>query len=202
MAKVKAGISRLNSEGVIGKGQTIVEMMTGNADYPALQAQLAPISDAITELIDANNDAKFVGGKITHQRKRVCDKELRRLINNLAPQVQTASGGDAEKILGGGWDVVKKPEHGEVPDTPVNFRSLLTAYEKTIKLHWRGTKLAIYYRLEMLDDKGNWVIAATTSRVSITIPDLVSGKDYTFRLFAVGAVGTSAATNTVTMKAA
>ena len=202
MDKAKAGISRLNSEGVIGKSQTIVEMMTGNPVYVDLQAELPAVATAITNLVDANNEAKFVGGKIAHEHKRVCDATLRRLINILLPQVQTASGGDAEKILSGGWDVVKKPEHGEKPGKPENFKSLFTAYDGHVKMHWKGDKLAIYYQLEMLDEQGKWIVAATTSRCSCTVAGFNSGKAYTFRVVAMGAIGASPISDSVTAKAA
>jgi hypothetical protein len=192
MDKAKAGISRLNSEGVIGKGQTIVEKMTGNPVFVDLQAELPAITTAINNLVDANNEAKFVGGKIAHEHKRVCDATLRRLINILLPQVQTASGGDA----------VKKPEHGEKPGTPQNFKSLFTAYDGQVKMHWKGDKLAIYYQLEMLDEQGKWIVVATTSRCTCTVSGLASGKACTFRVFAMGAIGASPVSDSVTAKAA
>lgn len=202
MAKVKTGISRLNSEGVIGKGQTISEKMTGNPVYVDLQAELPALNNAITDLIDANNEAKFVGGKVAHAHKRVCDAKLRRVINDLAPQVQTASGGDIDKILGGGWDVVKKPEHGERPATPENFRSILTAYARTIKLNWRGDKLALYYGLEMMNEKGEWIVVASSSRNHYTVGELTSGKEYTFRIIAIGSNGASPYSDLLVARAA
>ncbi|MEO8068769.1 MAG: fibronectin type III domain-containing protein [Flavobacteriales bacterium] len=202
MAKVKVGISRLNSDGLIGKGQKLVEEMTGNAVYIGQQADLPPITDAVDALIEANNAVIFDGGKVAHANKRICDAALRTLINALAPKVQIASGGDEMKILSGGWDVVKQPEQGELPAMPDNFKSIYTPYDGNVKMHWRGNKLAIYYQLEMLDDKGLWVVATTTSKCTTLVGGLTSGKEYSFRVFAMGAKGASPITDGLVAKAA
>ncbi|MBL0126267.1 MAG: fibronectin type III domain-containing protein [Flavobacteriales bacterium] len=98
--------------------------------------------------------------------------------------------------------MVKKPEHGEKPAVPTNFKSLRTAYDGNVKLRWKGDRLTIYYQLEMLDGGGKWIVVATTSKCLHAVVGLESGKAYTFRVFAMGAAGASALSDSVTAKAA
>lgn len=202
MAKVKAGISKLNTEDLISRGQTMHKMMSGNPVFASIVAILALFKDALDALVAANNDAKNIGGKVAHEQKRAAELAVRTMINDLAPQVQTLTGGDPVKIVEGGWELVKKPEHGEKPATPVNFRTLLTAYEGTIRLHWGGSKLALFYRLEQQDADGKWNVVALTSRNRYDIAGLNPGQEYSYRVLAVGAAGASAYTDELTARAA
>lgn len=202
MAKVKAGISRLTSTGLVEKAGTIVTSMTGNPAYASLQTLLPPITAAADELAAANQAAKFNGGKKEHEQKRVADAALRVLINALVPQVQTASGGVAETILSAGFDTVKRPEHHPAPQEPQKLEALLTAYEGNIKLRWAHDKYADYYQVQMLDEKGEFAVVSTTTRANHTLTGLESGTKYTLRVVAVNTAGTSPASEPIIAKAA
>ncbi len=201
MAKVKAGISRQTSEGVVEKGRTIVTKMTLNPDYPDQQALLPAITTACNNAAAANQAADFNGGKLEHDVKRNCDKVLRQLIMALVPQVQTASGGDSTKIIGAGFDVAKTPQPSPVPAEPQEFQALYTPFEGAIKLRWTVEKVAKYYQLQ-LEYEGKWEMVATTTRSNHTINGLESGKLYTLRVIAVGAAGAGPASESINVKAA
>ena len=202
MAKVKAGISRLTSTGLVEKAGTIVTSMTGNPAYASLQTLLPPISAAADDLAAANQAAKFNGGKKEHEQRRVSEAALRTLINNLVPQVQTASGGVAEVILSAGFDTVKRPEHHPAPNEPQKLEALLTAYEGSIKLRWATDKHADYYQVELVDDKEVFEVVATTTRANHMLTGLESGRKYTIRVVAVNTAGTSPASEPIIAKAA
>ncbi len=202
MAKVKAGISKLGTEELISRGQTMYTMMVDNPVFASLAALLVLFKTALENLVNANNDARNIGGRVAHEHKRAAELIVRTMINDMAPQVQTLTGGDPVKIVDGGWELVKKPEHGERPATPGNFRSILTAYAGSIKLHWTGNKLALFYQLEQQDADGNWNVVALTSRNRFNVTGLTSGKEYSFRVLAMGSVGASAYTDELTARAA
>lgn len=201
MAKVKAGISNVNTDTLLSRGQTMHKMMVNNPVFATLAAFLVIFKNALDALVLANNEARNIGGRVAYEHKRECELTVRTMINELAPQVQTLTGGDPVKIVDGGWELVKKPEHGEKPEMPENFRSILTGYEGMVKLHWKGSKRTLYYQLERLvGDK--WTVVSLTSRNRFEVTGLESGEDYTFRVVAMGAAGASPYTDELTARAA
>ncbi len=202
MAKVKGGTSRLNSVGLVNKGRSIVTMMTGDRDYPTLQDMLPPITEACDNLAVANEQAASVGGKLVFEAKRKGEAALRSLISDLAHAVQVASGGDSEKILGAGFDVVRKAQRQPLPGEIQDFQAVYTPYAASAKLRWTGQEVAKFYQIEQLDENGKWTLVATTTRTVHTIKCLVSGQRYSFRVFAIGTAGASPASQVVETKAA
>jgi len=202
MAKLKDGVSRLSSAALVIKGRNIVTLMTGNPVYSGLQALLPAIADACNALDISNQEAQFVGGKLVFEAKRNGEALLRSLISALAPAVQAASGGDAEKILSAGFDVARKQQRHGVPDAPEGLQAVYTPFEFTLKFRWTGQEAAKFYQLEQLEEDGNWTVVATTTRTTHTVKGLVSGQRYSFRAIAVGAAGSSAASQVVSAKAA
>lgn len=202
MAKLKEGISRLNSAKLVIKVRNVVTMMEGNEVYSTIQDQLPALTTASNALDDANQEAAFIGGKIIHEQKRIREWKLRKLVSDLTPQVQTLSGGDVEKILSAGFDVIRKPERKGVPGEPQGFEPVYTPYQTAVKFRWQGQDAVRFFQLEQLDENGKWSVAATTTRTTHTIKGLVSGKRYSFRIYAVGTAGASASSAVVEAMAA
>ncbi len=191
----------MNSKDVLNKGRTLVSMLTGNADYPTLQAQLPALSAACDALASAIEEADFNGGKLAHQDKRSSEEVVRKHINALVPQVQTISGGDEGKILAAGFDVARTPEAYPAPAEPQDFQALLTAYKRAIKLRWSKVKFARYYQVQMMDKDGNYEVVVTTTRSRHMLVDLAPGA-YTLRVVAVGSGGTSPFSESIIANAA
>ena len=202
MAKVKTGVSRLTSAALVEKSNHIVTSMTGNLAYASLQGLLPAITTASNNLAAANAAAAGNGGKLEHETKRKCHAILRALIVDLAPQVQTASGGDAETIVSAGFDTVKPPAQQPLPGEPQHFEAVYTGFEGAVKFRWAAEKVAAYYQLEMLREDGTYEVAATTKRSNFTLHGLVSGRQYTFRVYAMGTAGVGPACESINAKAA
>ncbi|MBK8338772.1 MAG: hypothetical protein IPK99_01570 [Flavobacteriales bacterium] len=90
---VRLGISNLSSPALLQKGRTVSEMLTGNPDYPTLQALLAAFNALCDTLEAANNEVLFNGGKVSHEAKRVAEAALRSALKDFGGYVQGISGG-------------------------------------------------------------------------------------------------------------
>lgn len=89
-----------------------------------------------------------------------------------------------------------------MPEETLGFEAVYTPFEFASKFRWTGQELAKFYQIEQLEENGSWSVVATTTRTTFTVKGLVSGKRYSYRVYAVGAAGKGPASQVVEAKAA
>ena len=192
-AIVLLGLIGLTSKALVEKGRNCVDMLTGNASFTLPAGFLASISAACDVLEQANEEVLFFGGKVNYQAKRVAERALADLLRELAGYVQAQSGGDASKILSAGFDVRKRGEPVEKLSTPENLRGQLTSFAGNAVLRWNtvanATNNQVFINSTDPEQEDKWELVAYTSKSRYTVTDLESGKNYWFRVQAMGRKG-------------
>ena len=192
MAKVKLGLGNLNPQEVSELANTIVTMMTGNANFPTPNPPLASVTSARTT---ANTSiAAYDTGKATAETLRVTRDDdvgtLKGLLTQLAAYVENASNGDAAKIESAGMSV-RAPSVPVGPMTQVLELVLSPGdFEGTLDAMWHPVRGAKSYEIQVSPDPPtptSWVAKMTSSKSSATVNTLTSGAKMWARVRAVGA---------------
>ncbi len=200
---VKLGISGLTSPALVQKGRNVHDSILGNAAYPTLQALLPALATACDVLEDANQAMEFNGGKVSSNNKRIAEKALRSMLKDFGGYVQGISEGDKSLILSAAFDVVKERTPMPPPEAPVDLRVTRSAVAGLLKVRWKKVNGAVLYYLEMREEGTvEWERVLTTTRTYHERTDLVTGKEYSFRVQAVATSGISPMSEEVTQKAA
>ncbi|MCG3164369.1 MAG: hypothetical protein POELPBGB_00123 [Bacteroidia bacterium] len=224
MATVKVGNSGLNPVQLVAKATLIHGKMTGNANFLTPIPDLATFLAAITALSSAISAASGFDRNLIIA-KNLRDKELRLLIKQLAAYVQSASNGDADKIISSGFEL-RKQRGPKVQMTQVqNLVAESTLTEGEIDLSWDPVTAAKAFELEYKDlgftgdggsasippgmpgtptpgaGNGEWkhLESVTASRYLAT--GLISGHIYQFRVRALGATGHGAMSDIAQVRA-
>lgn len=156
----------------ISNGAFIVSKMTTNAaEYPNPDPPLADISNAISEVATAENEAAQ-GGKDRIIIRDAKLKTLQDLMNRLVLYVQLVSGGD--EVLAGlaGMAVQDEPTPWPKPQKPQDFRAKPGEFQGSVYLICDGVEYKKLYEFEMWtkDDSGNesWQpIVSQTKRIYV-----------------------------------
>ncbi|MEA3187697.1 MAG: hypothetical protein QOD99_1527 [Chthoniobacter sp.] len=193
MSKAKLNLDKLTDDDVISLGRTVATALDGNNSFPAAPVTTDDLNDLADAMQGKINERSQLEAQI--QTKTIAIRNARLALENAlrsdADYVDTASGGDAEKIHSAGMRVAEDP--APVGGMPKVTRLAATAGDGEVDLHWdpvrRGAKS---YVVERTSDaagqtgRGNAQIV-TKSRAEVT--GLQSGSRHWFRVAAVGSAG-------------
>ena len=191
MAKVKLGLGNLNPQEVSELANTIVTMMTGNANFPTPNPPLASVTSARTT---ANTSiAAYDTGKATAETLRVTRDDdvgtLKGLLTQLAAYVENASNGDAAKIESAGMSV-RADSTVPVGPMPQVMDLVLTAgdFDGTLDAMWHPVRGVTSYELQTSPDPpSSWTAKMASGKSSATIEGLTSATKLWVRVRAMGA---------------
>lgn len=223
MATVKVGTSGLKPVELAAKATLLHGKLTGNANF------LTPIPDLVTFLAAITALSSAITAAAAFDRNLIIarnlrTKELRLLIKQLAAYVQSASNGDADKIISSGFEL-RKQRGPKVQMTQVqNLVAESTLTEGEIDLSWDPVSAAKAFELEYKDlgftgdgaasmppgmpgspssgaGSGEWkhLESVTASRYKAT--NFISGHIYQFRARALGATGHGAMSDIAQVRA-
>ena len=123
------------------------------------------------------------------------------ILQQLGDYVQTASGGNEAIILTSGFDVNKKPSAVGVLDKPDNFKIAMGANRGSVVASCDVVDHAQFYEFEYTEGTPTassvWV-KQTSTKHKILIENLVSGKEYTFRVAGAGSDPSRVWSNSIT----
>jgi len=190
-SKVKLGLYGRTAEDLIVFARNIVTSMTGNVSFPT-PVDLAEIS-AAADALESATESALNGGRIQHLAKREAVEALRKLLRNEGAYVQSASDGDANKILSAGMLVNKKPQPVGVLPAPKDLLATVSNFEGAIDLDWArvdgGRSYTVYINSGDPNDDKAWTPVYATTKSRATITDLSPGTFYWFKVAANGAAG-------------
>ncbi len=190
MAKVKMGFRGLSVPMQVERSRLIQTLMAGNANFPIPNPALSVLKSATDALETGYNESRG-RDKDKMAIMRIRRKELLDLIRLEAAYVQNASGGDEEKILSSGFDIVR---HG-VASLPVgqvqNLRLIYTDMSGVLKARWNRLPNARIYFIEVADEQqpGNFIQKGTATKTTFEIKNLTPGKIYYVRVAGIGRLG-------------
>jgi hypothetical protein len=191
MAQVKLGLRDKPIPFIIEFSTNVVKVMTKNPNFLSPNPALSDISDLIAALGDAYTDA-LDGGKALKSIMNLAKKALLDKMASLATYVQNISQGDETIIRSSGMGVRKTKFSKDKPATAENLRTTENENAGEVSLKWKRVEKAKSYIIQMTntpDVDTSWLPAGISTRSSITITGLTTGKNYWFRVAAIGAHG-------------
>lgn len=169
------------------KADQIVENLSnppGSTNFPTPQPTIVIVQGKIDAYKDAL--ANLGKGTITTAAKDVARKELEDTLAELGLYIQQASGGDVVKMLSSGFDISKASADpvGDLPK-PGNFKAKAKG-KGEIDLSCDPIKGAKIYQWEYKQVAATEWILKTTTKAKLSLTGLESGKEYVFRVVALG----------------
>jgi len=166
------------------KANHIIDKMDGNPNFVDIQHLLALLRQATTTYIALLAKTQS-GSKEATALKNQAREALIAVLKKIAARVQNISDGDRTLILSSGYDVNKKWSKVGPLSKPVNFRLQQGSNKGSIDLVCDPIAGASIYEVEYTEGNptpnSRWMKQTSTKR-KITIANLTSGKQYTFRM--------------------
>ena len=187
-AIVVFGFKKLTDDGLSTKANHIVTCMNGNTNFPDATALVTAVSAATTEY-DTSLAAAKNGGRLQTALKNKDRKALEKALKALGLHVQLNCKDDVTILLSSGFDARKDNHPTVAPGAPANFMVKAGKSSGSIVLSVNPYADAKVYVFQ-------WASAPVTSQTTwetvlgkhtITIRNLVPGKEYAFRAAIKGA---------------
>jgi hypothetical protein len=191
MAQVKLDLRNRPIPFIIEFSTKVVKVMTKNPNFLSPNPALGDVSDLTDALSEAYTNA-LDGGKALKSIMNLAKKALLGSMASLATYVQNISLGDETIIRSSGMGVRETKYSKDKPATAENLQTVKNDNAEEVSLKWKKVDRAKSYVIQMTntpDVDTSWVPAGISTRASITITGLVTGKNYWFRAAAIGAHG-------------
>lgn len=194
MAIIACNISTLTINSKIVKGQELITKGTANPDVPGNTALITALTAVQAELVAANAAVeanKLAAKQLTSTRATVLATWLEK-VNMLAAFTESATGGDADKILTTGFDI----KSAGSPPQPVlqieNVKVTFTGMPGYSKVVWKRDPNADAYVVQRCADpitEASWVTLATVTEAKYEGNGVTPGLKYWYRVAAVNRLG-------------
>jgi hypothetical protein len=189
MAKVKLGFSKLTVPNKIQQARNILIQMAASGNFVTPTPTLAIVGTATDTLETAFEDASK-GGTVKTAFMHLQEKNLVKLMAQLASYVQTTSQGDETIILSSGMDVAATPSAPQQLLAPEALAIYIGQNESDALLKWKTLKGAKAYVIQQsTDGNTNWAEAGHCTKATIIISGLTSGAKIWFRTAGIGPKG-------------
>lgn len=191
---------------LVDKARTNVTRMTDNPNFPTPTPPLADLTAVADRLDSAVQAYDFTRSRIDKQERDAAFAALKDLRQDLGAYVQSISNGELAVITSAGF-TTRAQAHpvGQLP-APQNVRTLVRPYPGSLELRFGGVKHRIMYRTWICTGdplvESNWEVHSLTGKVRVVVDGLESGKNYFFRVEALGVAGPSPMSDVSSAKAA
>lgn len=195
MDEPNTGFGELSNTELVAKAQLVASSLSRS---PGLEYFPAPIP-TIVELLAA---AKELGDLLGQENSTVVTalrakarKDLVALLKKLAVHVALVADGDVTKLAATGFDLRRKATRSNTPlPAPMDFEVKHTGISTEAKGRCKPVANASSYETEYaLSPDGPWIRGGVfTNSRKLMFTGLTRGKDYYFRVRAIGAAGPGA----------
>lgn len=202
MSKVKLSLKKLTAEALIQFIRQIIKNLLGNTNFPTTTPTSAAVTTSVNDYETSLNNEKaaYEAAKaltvIAHQKRTALELLTTQLGNN----IENLSGGDEGKIKSSGMGAKAKPVRTKVIlPKPTGLSATRGDKDGEINLHWDAVRGAKSYRIEICLDplaQNKWGQCKTSTKSKVTVPALISGQGYWFRVCAINSNGESAWSDT------
>jgi len=203
---VALGLGKLSTPQKIELGNTVVLAMTGNANFTTPSPPLAEITTATGDLETAYNNFQSAGGgtslsAIVREKEEIFDEKLTALGN----YVDGIAKGSETIILSAGMKTKKQSAPIGIPAMVENLNAKSGEQTGKIELRWSPVKGARTYIVHMSDDVNNpasYRIMGYPTASNFIAENLEAGKEFWFRIEAIGSAGVGHASDPAAAHAA
>jgi hypothetical protein len=194
MAKIKINVSQLPMSEKLIKGSEFINMGNGNGNVPGNTAAIAALTAAQTALaaaVQACEEAR----NIAKQRTADCHAALavwNEAVSNLAAFTQSATDGDAGKILSAGFDVCLPPVPLPIPDAVTGVTVRLNGSPGYSKISWKAVAGAEGYLVQGSPDPitpTSWEQPFISKKTKCEGNGASPGQKYWYRIAAFNSAG-------------
>ncbi|HNR18754.1 MAG TPA: fibronectin type III domain-containing protein [Bacteroidia bacterium] len=185
-------LSGLSTEGLINLGNTIVEKMTGNGNFPTPPVSMDDLKKAIEDLTSAYADAKFSRSKVEFAKVRTFKAALMSAINQEAEYVDWVAKGNEEIILSAGMNVSKNRQKHPAPSQVTDLVGVFTGIPGTILLRWKRSAYSKMFQVFMTttpDVAQSWKLIDTITTRRLMVENVASSTKFYFKVVPVNAAG-------------
>lgn len=198
--RVITGFSRLRDEELDTLAQSVIEKMTGNANFATPNPPLAEVTTALTEYQLALAQAQN-GGTEKTALKRFKRNKLEALLIALGTYVQTTAKSQDYLIISSGFTPFKTRTPRGLLDKPRDFSVETGPNPGSVVLSVRKVNGADKYLFEHahapITETTQWTVDIRSSR-NFTVEGLTSGEQYAFRVTGIGTNPTRVYTDVIT----
>lgn len=186
---IRLGISGKTIDEFLVYVQNIIDKMTGNASYPTPDPTLADLQNELDLLNTLQK--KALKGSVEDTLKR--DKQyakVKKMVTKLGAYVEWKSDGDPVIIASSGFENKKVRTPGGALAAPAALSAKSTVSTKADLKFNKVVGRRIYVIQMSTNIASNaWTEAGKTTKTKFTVPNLVSGRQYWFRVCASGLGG-------------
>lgn len=194
---VKMGMNGQSVPNILIKATAVFEGMTGNANFPTPNPDLADYDAAIQNLINLQTQLQGAGGgkDLTGLRNTALNT-LKNLTRQLAAYVDNVADGDGDIILSSGFEVRNLPSpvgYLSPPELKVVFGEGNEVQVGTLRAYHGGVRgrTGYVYRVRKVGDdtaQAKWTTVENSAR-SYTFTGLESGEEYEVQIAVRSAAG-------------
>lgn len=194
VAKVTLSFARATDASLITFGDSVIDKMTGNAEYPEPSPTLASVQTSLTAFQSALAEAKQ-GGPAKTAAKNAARTTLLDKLRSLALYVQKECGGDLAILLTSGFEAIKPPTPAGVLPAPQQVTLTQGTLSGSLDLRGRPVSNAGSYEAQTtttIDNPASWESVEQMTSARMSLGGLEPGKTYWARLRAIGSFGPGA----------
>jgi hypothetical protein len=184
---VKLGFRGKSLADFIAYARNIVVKLTGNADFPSPEPTLAEVTASLDELDEANQAALDGGSTpiLIREQKYAAAKKL---ITELGAYVEFKAKGDVLKIASTGFDHRKEPQPLPPLEQVMGLVAIPNVIHGMVDLRWKKVTGAKIYAVSITDNiaGNNFTLIGKSSKTKFSATGLESGKQYWFKVMAIG----------------
>ncbi len=199
MAFIKAGINKKPIPELLQIAGVVYDKMKDNPSFPDPLPSLDRLKNDTDKLAKTYKDS-LNGGKDLKQLMYMAEDKLRETIMQVSSYVQMISGGNEAIILSSGFGISSPNRKPKPMPTPQNLRLELTDTPGEVLLRWKPVTRSVGYITEFTEtgaDDKSWLRCDTCTKAKLLVKGLTPGKNYWFRVKALGTMGESAASDPV-----
>lgn len=194
MSKIKINVIQLPVPQKLGKGQEFITKGTANPNVPGNAALITALTTAQTAL--QMKEAAATAARTTSMQctadRDAAETDWMSAVNNLGSFTQSATDGDAGKILSAGFDIRASDTPTALPDAVENVMVNLNGAPGHSKLKWKAVPVADGYLVQGSPDPitaTSWAQPGVATKTTFEANGAIAGQKYWYRVAAFNTAG-------------
>ena len=194
MSTLALNISQLTIPQKIQKGNSYVQMGSDNSNVPGNGPAIAVLSTAVADLTTSNaayEDARQTAKQLLAARNAALEN-FTAAATALGVFTESATGGDAEKILSAGFDIKSDPVPPQPVEQILNVKVSYTGTPGYSEVRWKRDVAADAYVVECCQDPitpEGWMGSGTVVETKFTGNGAIPGKACWYRVAGLNRIG-------------
>ncbi len=192
MSKVKMGLRGLNAARKVEIASKVISSLSTSGSFHTPQSLLSELTMKL-KLLETSIELSEFGDKRAVAARKLCEKELERVMRQVAVFVEHASKGNVELIKSSGFEVRSANNRAMPMKAPDEVKLKRLEVQGAVFLNWKPVSNSKNYLVQMCakapNKKTNWLTTGYSTKSRFVVESLTPGSSYWFRIMAIGASG-------------